>query len=219
MSDATVVLLHGLARTGRSMRVLKRELQAQGFRTWTCTYPSRSASVVELSELVSSWIERDLGDAQLCAVTHSLGGILLRHMAHAHRWHRSVLVAPPNAGSRVAALLSSHRLYRRIYGPAGQDLAAGQRWPLPPRAFAVIAGTRAFTWSNPVSWLTRALEVFPPGVDSDGTVAVSETKLASMADFACVPAGHTRIIQAPRTAELVVRFLEKGRFGGEAGGV
>jgi hypothetical protein len=43
-------------------------------------------------------------------------------------------------------------------------------------------------------------------------VAVEETRLEGMADFATVDATHTWIVNNPEARRLVVRFLAKGRF-------
>jgi hypothetical protein len=53
---------------------------------------------------------------------------------------------------------------------------------------------------------------FPAGVANDGTVAVDETKLPGMADFAEVDATHTWIMNAPSVHRLVCDFLLSGKF-------
>jgi hypothetical protein len=144
-------------------------------------------------------------------VTHSLGGVVARHL-HDPRiaWQRIVMLAPPNQGSRLARDLAINPLFRWFYGPAGRELADASRWPAPPAPFAVIAGTRARALINPTSW--TAGRRFPPGVPNDGTVAVAETRLDGMADFAEVDATHTWIMNDPRVHGLVVRYLRHGSF-------
>jgi hypothetical protein len=48
--------------------------------------------------------------------------------------------------------------------------------------------------------------------DSDGTVAVAETRLAGLADHVVVPASHTGLVFSPIAARQVVAFLRDGRF-------
>jgi triacylglycerol lipase len=210
----TVVLLHGLARTHRSVARLRRHLEAAGYPTWARTYPSRARPIAELAADTAARIRADLGDGPLDAVTHSLGGILLRHMAALLPWRRAVMLAPPNGGSRVALAFRDHPLYRWFYGPAGQEVThpVDEAWPAPSGEFAVIAGTRGNSVENPVSWVTRGLHLLD-GVPSDGTVAVDETRLPGMRDFATVDVSHTVIMNDPRVRDLVVRFLERGSFG------
>ncbi|MGM0576735.1 MAG: esterase/lipase family protein [Myxococcota bacterium] len=214
--EPTVVLLHGLARTRRSMARLARHLEDAGHRTWSCTCPSTRRTIPSLAAWVEESLREDLSDRPLVAVTHSLGGILVRHLADALPWRGVVMLAPPNRGSALARRLKDNRLYRALYGPAGQDVAHPERWPLPPRPFAVIAGTSGPTLGNPPSLLTAALGLLPRDEPSDGTVTVSETRLEGMADFATVPASHTWIMNHPETRRLVLHFLAHGRFPDDA---
>src|SRR5260221_10833790 len=45
-----VILLHGLCRTRRSMKSMEESLVRAGFRVSNVNYPSRSASIEQLSE-------------------------------------------------------------------------------------------------------------------------------------------------------------------------
>ena len=207
-----VVLLHGLARGQGSMAKLGAFLRTQGFETWSRTYPSRRHSLSYLAGALSDELVEVAGDRPLHAVTHSMGGILLRHLHDPRlRWERAVMLAPPNQGSRIAASLVRNPLFRWFYGPAGRELADASTWPPPPaREVAVIAGTRSLSFTNVTSWTMGRR--FPPGVANDGTVAVDETRLPEMAGFAEVDATHTWIMNSARVRHLVVTFLCNGRL-------
>lgn len=207
----TVVFLHGLARSERSLAGLRRAVERAGYPTWARSYPSRRLGLQELADWLTREIVHDLGDRELLAVTHSLGGVVVRHMAGGLRWRGVVMLAPPNGGSRVAAAFRENPLFRWYFGPAGRQVASAEGWPPPPRPFAVIAGTARLSPVAPPGWLTRALSLLPPDEPSDGTVAVSETRLAGMADFATVPASHTWIMNHPEVPALVLRFLERAQ--------
>ena len=208
----TVVFLHGLGRTHRSLSGLRRLVGRHGYRTWGRTYPSRRMSLTDLAEQVATSIRADLGDGPILGVTHSLGGILVRHMGSMLEWQGVVMLAPPNTGSRVAAALSANPLFRWYFGPAGGDLGDPGRWPPPPEPYAVIAGTRGATLGNVPSWMISALALLPPGERSDGTVTVAETRLPGMRGFAEVDAGHTWLMNHSRTRDLVLHFLEHRQF-------
>jgi hypothetical protein len=210
----TVVLLHGLARSRISLAGLGRHLERAGFPTWARSYASRRTRLSDAAREITEQIVEDLPGRPICAVTHSLGGILIRHM-HDPRlaWHRIVMLAPPNQGSRIASVWRDKPLYRWFYGPAGQELAEPGRWPPPPAPFAVIAGTRGIALSNPAAWVTRRTRIFDPAEPHDGTVAVAETRLDGMADFTTVEATHTWIMDHPVARTRIVEFLERGRFG------
>lgn len=211
MTAPTVVVLHGLARTHRSVQGMVRALQSAGFRTWSESYPSRIAGVHELADALAHRIARE-APGELMAVTHSLGGVLLRQMADTLPWRRAVLVAPPNHGSKVARTLRANALFQWFYGPAGQQVAEPLPWPLPPEPYAIIAGSKALSLSNPTSWLTRGARIFTEAEPSDGTVLVDETRLPTAAAFAIVDETHTKIMDHPQTQRLAVEFLRNGRF-------
>jgi len=211
----TVVLLHGLARTRWSMAGLRRHLERAGFPTWARSYPSRRMPIAAVAELVASWIARDLPGRPLAAVTHSLGGIIVRHIGARVPFSRVVMLAPPNHGSRVSRALHEQSIFRWFYGPAGQEMAAPApeldgRWPRPAAPCAVIAGTRARAGANPTSWLTRRRPYFAAGEPNDGTLAVAETELPGLAAFATVDASHTWIMDDARARALCVAFLRDG---------
>jgi hypothetical protein len=47
---------------------------------------------------------------------------------------------------------------------------------------------------------------------SDGTVALSETRLPGIADHCVVPASHTGLVLSAEAARRAARFLRHGRF-------
>jgi triacylglycerol lipase len=206
-----VVLLHGLARGHGSMAKLGAFLRHHGFETWSHSYPSRRHSIAYLAAAITEQLVEYAHGRPLHAVTHSMGGVIVRHL-HDPRlhWERIVMLAPPNQGSRLAAGLARNALFRWFYGPAAGELADASRWPEPPAPCAVIAGTRSLALTNVTSWTVG--RTFPAGVANDGTVAVDETRLPAMTAFAEVDATHTWIMNATHVRELVLSYLREGRF-------
>jgi len=209
-----VVLLHGLARTRFSLLGLAGHLERAGFTTWSRTYPSRTLSIAASADQIADAIARELpADRPLAAVTHSLGGILIRHVAQRVPFTRVVMLAPPNQGSRLSRALRDRPIYRWFFGHAGQELAAiaeAGPWPALPPSTAVIAGTAAKASWNPTGWFSRRARIFAPGEPNDCTLAVVETQLDGMAAFATVDASHSWIMDHAAARALVVRYLETG---------
>ena len=205
-----VILLHGLGRTRRSMGRLGRTLEARGFRTWSMTYPSRRCSLGELASIVGDRIEADCGDQPLMAVTHSLGGIVLRHLSDRFAWGPCVMLAPPNAGSRAAQWGQRFWIGRRLFGPVLGDLARADHWPPPPPRTLVIAGTRGLAWSSPPSWLFFCSRIFDRGEAHDGTVALSETRHGGADAHVSRVAGHSTIMLNPGVIDASIEWLSGG---------
>lgn len=213
--EPTIVFLHGLGRGHRSLSRLRAHVAKHGYRTWSRTYPSRRRPLPELADTVADWIKQDVGDGPIIGVTHSMGGIVARHIGERLDWRGMIMLAPPNSGSRVARALAHVPAYRWYFGPAALELADATQWPAPPCPTAVIAGTRGPSLSNLPSWVVGSLKVFDRGEPSDGTVGVDETHIDGMVSFAKVHASHTWLMNHPRTRELVLEFLRGKKFGDE----
>mmetsp|Transcript_44580 Transcript_44580/g.113925 ORF Transcript_44580/g.113925 Transcript_44580/m.113925 type:complete len:254 (+) Transcript_44580:286-1047(+) len=217
-----VVFLHGLARRAGSMKGLSRHVKAcTGLECHVIGYPSKRHGLAELAEITAQSIREAVGEgAEVVAVAHSMGGVVVRHIqdlpdAGGIRWQGICMIAPPNRGSRVARFFSQSwllaPLFKAIFGPAAMQLGQLElthKWPLPPLPCSIIAGTAWLSLLNPTSWLTWVLRLLPG--PSDGTLSVEETKLPDTAsvEFATVPAAHTFIMNDRAVKRLVVRFIE-----------
>jgi len=208
-----VILLHGLCRTKRSMKSMEESLVRAGFRVSNINYPSRSASIEQLSEDVigQSVMEcRRDGASTIHFVTHSLGGILVRSYLARHQLPelgRVVMLGPPNQGSEVVDKLGRLWLFKAINGPAGQELGT-QCDSVPNKlgpvdyCLGVIAGNRSVNWIN--SFLI-------PGRD-DGKVSVERTKVEGMVDHLVIPATHPFILRNRMAIQQTIKFLRTGSF-------
>lgn len=208
-----VVLLHGLSRTSRSMRPIKKALEKNGFSTFNLNYPSRKKPIEELSEFVLEKINRNFSDTPvhtLHFVTHSMGGIILRQimkLSPLPNLGRVVMLGPPNQGSEIIDRLGPFKLIPLINGPACLQLGTssdGFIQSLGPVKFdlGVIAGNRSI---NPF------LSFLIPGVD-DGKVSVERTKVEGMNDFLEVPRSHSFMMGNQTIQKETIYFLKNGHF-------
>jgi pimeloyl-ACP methyl ester carboxylesterase len=208
-----VILLHGLCRTSRSMVPMAKALSASGYRVLNVDYPSRTAAIETLSEDAIGRAVADCeksGAVKINFVTHSLGGILVRSYLSRHtipNLGRVVMLGPPNQGSEVVDKLGSWRAFKKINGPAGNELGTDANSvpnKLGPANFCVgiIAGDRSINWIN-----SRLI----PGPD-DGKVSVARTKLAGMADHIVIHAAHPFLMRNRTAIRLTLQFLRTARF-------
>jgi triacylglycerol lipase len=205
------VVLHGLARSASSMSKLADALEAESFDVLNVDYPSTKKTIAQCAAYVSKRVKERFPEAPLYGVSHSMGGIVLRHLRKLS-WKRIVMIAPPNQGSKSAAAVRPSIL-KALYGPAGAALAKPPKkgWPYPSAPFAVIAGTKRVSLVNPTSWIV-AHDAFDEDEDHDGTVAVSETHLKGESAFKTVHATHTTIMDNDEVIESAIKFLKKGWF-------
>lgn len=178
-------------------------LRARGYETHAIGYRSRRATIEAAATQVASRIPRR-GDRRVHFLTHSLGGLVAQRLIVSGLVPlrgRTVMLAPPNRGSRLAARLSRHAWYVWATGPAGQQLAREAATIPLAHEIGIIAGNRP---TSPFALLLDG--------PSDGTVRVEETRIEGMADFLVVPRGHTFIMNSPRVLAQAAHFFEHGRF-------
>ncbi|MES2623890.1 MAG: alpha/beta fold hydrolase [Pseudomonadota bacterium] len=206
-----VVLLHGLTRTSASMETLADAFSEAGYAVANIDYPSTQFPIETLAPAA---IEKGIAacppDSTVHFVTHSLGGILVRHyLAHNEfsRLGKVVMIAPPNQGSGVVAAMHDVPGFEWYNGPAGMQLGIDDnsiplQLPAVTYPVGVIAGTRTFN---------VILSQFLANPD-DGKVSVENTKVAGMTDFIEVPYSHPFIMKRKAVVELTLQFISSGSF-------
>jgi len=208
-----VILLHGLARTARSMKKLQTRLQDAGYRTANIDYPSRLYEIPALAKLaINAGLDecRQSGQGRINFVTHSLGGILVRQYLlneSLPELRRVVMLGPPNQGSEVVDSLRNMPGFAQLNGPAGLQLGTGADDV--PRTLGavdfdlgVIAGTRT---------INLILSLYLPNPD-DGKVSVASAKVDGMCDFITLPVSHALIMRDEAVMDQVQYYLSAGRF-------
>ena len=214
-STSPVVLLHGLARSARSMRRMEAALIDAGYATCNIDYPSTDFAIETLTTAhVLPAIRRCVGDAgSVHFVTHSMGGIIVRYLAtldDAPPIGRVVMLGPPNGGSEVVDRIGDWAAFDWVNGPAGAQLGTGAD-SLPRRLgearfdVGIIAGRHSINWIN---------STMIPGSD-DGKVAVSAARLAGMRDFLVLPVTHPMMMRDRTVIRETLHFLAYGAFGAD----
>lgn len=206
-----VVLLHGLWRDDDSMNKMERTLSEAGFEVRNIGYQSTERTIQELSaETIPRATRACENTGDIHFVTHSMGGILLRHyLEHddIDRLGRVVMLGPPNQGSEVVDTYSEFPGFQWFGGPAGLQLGTGEASiprSLGPVTFdvGIIAGYRSI---NPI------LSSIIPDRD-DGKVSVESTRVEGMNDHIEMPVTHVFMMRNGKVLDQVIHYLHNGSF-------
>lgn len=211
---ATVILIHGLGRTARSMRGLARFLTHAGFDVVLHGYASRRQPMASLVEDLRSRLDALVqnGAAPVHAVTHSLGGIVLRALLDAHPdapIARTVMLAPPNAGSEIIDFWRAGTWRRRVFGAmmgevalslhTGADSLPNTLSRMPKHDVLVMTGSRSLEpWFNPLF-----------DKPHDGKVSVASAPLNQLAECVILPVSHTFIMNDAHVQKRIKLFLNQ----------
>jgi len=206
----SVILLHGLARSDKSMNKLQQALLQKGYRVHNVGYASTRNNIEQLAEeAIGPALKLCPAEYPLHFVTHSLGGILVRQYLLHHEIDnlgRVVMLGPPNKGSEVIDKLRNFPGFRFIHGEAGLELGTGKS-SVPNKLGAanfdlgIIAGTRS---------INLILSRMIPGTD-DGKVSVENTRLEGMHDHLQMKVTHPFMMRNAKVIEQVIHYLENGR--------
>jgi triacylglycerol lipase len=208
-----IILLHGLARTSRSMNKAGKLLATYGYKIINVDYPSRKYNIEILARdaivpALKQCASKDI--IKIHFLTHSMGGILIRYYLSAHRIDklgRVVMLAPPNQGSEVVDKLAGWPVFNVINGPAGLQMGTNKN-SLPNMLGPVNFPTGIIAGDKTVNPLLSRLFLEA----NDGKVSVSRTQVQGMQDFIVMPYSHPFIMQRVAVIEQALHFIQQGYF-------
>jgi pimeloyl-ACP methyl ester carboxylesterase len=209
-----VVYLHGLWLAGQESFLLRRRLQnLYGFDVAVFRYPSVSATMAEVTARLQAFIEKR-APAELHLLGHSLGGLVAYRLLERFPEQppgRVVFLGTPSVASRAASNAARARWAQMLLGRCvGEELFTAHRreWSS-SRALGIIAGTRCVGLGQFVAQFDEP---------SDGTVAVSETRLPGATEHISLPVSHMGMLLSARVAREAGAFLCRGHFSLSASG-
>ncbi len=200
-----VVLIHGLARTRASMRIMSIRLQRAGFRTAFARYDSRRMRVNEAVATVARQIEKMDRHGDLHLVGHSLGGVVALRVRNERpdlNIHRIVQLGSPNRGSGAARTLSDLRLAREFFGPVLRELTAD-----PDMADNPDPDVMAIAGASMPRWLSQRYGIHGY---NDGLVSVRSAWGWAAGKRLRVESIHGWLPLSAEVAQQVIDFLKTG---------
>jgi pimeloyl-ACP methyl ester carboxylesterase len=195
-----ILLLHGIWNAKSWLAPLARRLRSEGFEVDVFGYPSVFGGPEVATDRL---IERLSASPPVNLVGHSLGGLVgleaLRRVPDLPV-PRMVCIGSPLCGSEAARRLSRHS---PLLGRSANLLQRGcEPWQGRTQV-GMVAGTVA-------RGMGRLFVRFDG--ESDGTVAVAETRLPGLSAHCTVAASHTGLVFSADAARQAAYFLREGRF-------
>ncbi|MCG6170157.1 MULTISPECIES: esterase/lipase family protein [Leptospira] len=208
-----VILIHGFLRSSKQLKNMGDYLTDNNLLVFYVDYPSRSNTIQEVSKSYLSPIVQNNCISKfnkIHFVTHSAGGIVLRHFLKENkikRLGRVVMLAPPNKGSEIADFLSGYNFVNTLLGPILMQLKTDNssfvnNIGTPNFELGIIMGDSS---NDPIS------SMIIPG-DDDGKVSIENSKLNSMKEFLLVDRTHTFIMDGVEVQKATLQFIKTGTF-------
>ncbi len=198
-----VLLLHGIWNAKAWLVPLAARLRAAGFEAEVFGYPS----VFGGPEVAVPRLIARLQDGEpLALLGHSLGGLVALQALCLRPdlpVTRVVCLGTPLRGSHAARGLIGHPWTAPVLGRSAGLLQAGFDCWEGTVQVGMVAG-------NVPHGLGRYFARFEG--DSDGTVAVEETRLPGLSDHCVVASSHSGLVFSAEAARQAVHFLREGRF-------
>lgn len=200
----TIILLHGLMRTGQCMKRIGQYLNSCGYDVIIYQYASTRFNIHEHSQTFQDFLsylsETKKIYEKLAIIAHSLGGIIARHaLSNLDEnlkgiCQKLIMLAPPNQGSYTASITL------KIF-----PFLASWIKPLPELCHYSTANIHNV--SSPESVLIGIL-----AAKFDAKVRPHLTHLPDQTDHICINSNHMLIINHPATKNAIKNFLDYGHF-------
>ena len=207
-----MVYVHGLWLNGWESALLRPRLSRDlACRTRSFPYPSVSSDLAANARALGEFLRKERADT-VHLVGHSLGGLIILELFDGGVSDRAadgitlppgriVLLGCPARGSRAARNLAQRRFGRYLLGRTGREalLAPRERTWGGARDLGVIAGDLPIGFGRLVG---------PFDEPNDGTVMVSETRIAGARQHLTVHTSHSALVYSDAVARHTAAFRD-----------
>ncbi|MGH7748411.1 MAG: esterase/lipase family protein, partial [Candidatus Dormibacteria bacterium] len=199
---------HGLWLPGEESLFLRRRLaQEFALTLHPFRYAAGSSGMGDITERLADFV-RALEAPAVHFVGHSLGGLVIHRLLERFPEQppgRAVFLGTPCVASRAAERAGRFGPVAHLMGPsvAEELLQPRERRWTHARELGIVAG------NQPIG-VGQLLAHFDE--ESDGTIAVSETRMPGATDHIVLPVSHLGMLVSARAAHETGLFLTRGRF-------
>ncbi len=200
-----IILVHGVWMKGPELFYLHYKLWRQGYIVYQFHYSSLFKTPEENAVKLFQFISK-IDASVIHFVTHSLGGIVIKHLFHNQEIKQTgkvVMIGSPVNGSAVAIYLNQKKYLKYVLG---KSIIKGLLGDAPDwsykRKICVIAGTKSLGIGQ---LLAREVMKKP----NDGTVNLSETYVEKADERHEVARNHFLLLFSSEVLKIILQFLKK----------
>lgn len=200
-----IIILHGLYMHGVVMKPLSQKLRKLGYQTHVVSYNTVAIEDTRVFEAIDHAIDPEQTNI---LVGHSLGGLMIKHYLKARQPSTQLVshviaVGSPLKGASIAVQLQKIGLGAILGNATLFGLNYHDDVWQHPQKLGSIAGTLPFGF--------RPL-LLGGQLMSDGTVAVSETRIDGMTDHIETANTHTSMLYRSDIATQIDHFIRHDCF-------
>ncbi|MCC5908838.1 MAG: hypothetical protein JJT76_00125 [Clostridiaceae bacterium] len=210
-----IILVHGYNKTSRDMKVLKKNLEAQGYEGILVDLPLTFKELdnsIPLLEAVLQEVSSDCkANEKITLVGHSTGGLVIRRLLattqYLNKINKCILIATPNNGSELADLVGKvpvmcTNIFKTLKSLQKEEVKS----LLLKENCSVEIGAIAGNKNNLILGNLLSCE-------NDGRVTVKSVEFDGLKDFIILPYGHKEIHYQQVTVRLIDTFIKTSKFG------
>jgi len=207
------ILLHGFHKNAKDMKPLAKYLTELGYDCFTpnlpLTFHEFDYAASHLEDQINDLTRQMAKGEKVHLIGHSTGGLVIRKFLaitnYLDRIDRSVLIATPNKGCKLATIASNVKGYTDIFKTVRS---------LHVNYINQINFTHDTTIEIGAIAGYRNNLLLGKLIDdvNDGRVEIDSVYLPELKDFLLLPYGHKEIHHRRQTAHWIHRFLKRGSF-------
>lgn len=207
-----VILLHGILGEKKCMKKFADFLENNGYKTLNIGYASSKYDISTICNHIHAEI-LDFSNKvdKINFIGFSLGGLIIRAYLNINKptnLNRVVMIGTPNKGSEIADYLKNYWIYKKLYGPAGQQLTTDQS------NFREIFGNIYYelgviAGESSVNFIANKII----NQSNDGRVSIINTYIKGLSDHIVIKSHHRKLTSNQQVWKLSLDFLNKGKFG------
>ena len=197
-----ILLVHGIFMRPPVLWLLAKRLRKAGYEVEIFDYPLFPRE----HHVVDAFIKKVTTSRPHVIIGHSLGGNIAMHQLSEIRGvvQTIICLGSPVAGSAIAKKISEGIFSKLLSPTAHKMLTRAVVLNDSPQVVGIIAGIK-----NTFGFRL----VFPVlSGESDGTVALSETKIPNLLHHSQMNVGHTSMLLSRDVVNQITHFIEKGYF-------